>query len=380
MGLINTAVPVPAGWQLTVRILAVANLLIGLSVTASEPFSTAVYKHGTDGYHTYRIPALLLTQKGTLLAWCEGRKTSGRDHGDIDLVLKRSADRGNSWTRMHPIYEEGSDAKVTIGNPCPVIDQGTGRIWMPFCRDNDDVLVMFSDDDGRSWSTPVEITDDVKADDWVWYATGPGIGIQLQRGKYTGRMVIPCDHSIERNGNRVMVSHVFYSDDHGKSWKLGGSLDIHTDECQVVELADGTLMLNARNYWGHNGGRPDRGGKRAVSYSQDGGDTWSKLEFDETLIEPICQASILNYPAKPKHLLFSNPASQTTRQTITVRLSRDEGRTWPVKKLLHAGPAAYSSLVAFPDSSIGCLYESGDEGGRRDRITFARFSLKWLTE
>ena len=372
---------VPAVWATVFfSIVAVVSFVMGSCATASEPFSTVVYQHGIDGYHTFRIPSLLRTQKGTLLAWCEGRKTSGDDHGDIDLVQKHSADGGSTWSKMQVIYEEGGDKQITTGNPCPVIDQSTGRIWMPFCRDNDYVLVMFSDDDGQTWSAPVDITQDVKADDWNWYATGPGIGIQLERGRYKGRMVIPCDHSIERDGKRIMVSHVFYSDDHGESWKLGGSLEIHTDECQVVELADGTLMLNARNYWGRSGARPDRGGKRAVSYSKDGGDTWSDLEFDETLIEPVCEASLLRYHPRPKHLLFSNPASTTTRHKMTVRLSRDEGRTWPVAKLLHAGPSAYSSLIVLSDGSVGCLYEAGDVGGSRDRITFARFDLNWLTE
>ena len=377
---LSRAESVRNGRRLTFCVIMVMTLFTGWSLMASEPFSTTVYTHGTEGYHTFRIPSLLQTKSGTLLAWCEGRKTSGSDHGNIDLVLKHSADCGNSWSPSRLVYEEGGDKQITIGNPCPVVDQTTDRIWMPFCRNNDDVLVTFSDDDGRTWSTPIEITDDVKANDWIWYATGPGVGIQLQYGPHAGRMVIPCDHSIQHHGKRVMVSHVFYSDDHGQSWTVGGSLDIHTDECQVAELADGTLMLNARNYWGRNGLRPDRGGKRAVAYSKDGGDTWSMLEFDDTLIEPICQASLLSYPVKPRHLLFSNPASQTSRHKMTVRLSRDHGRTWPVSKLLHGGPAAYSSLVVLSDNSIGCLYEAGDEGGKRNRISFASFSLKWLTQ
>ncbi len=248
---------------------------------------------------------------------------------------------------------------------------------MPFCRNNDDVLVTFSNDDGQTWSKPVEITNDVKKSEWGWYATGPGVGVQLRYGKYKGRLVIPCDHGQQIDGKRVMFSHVFYSDDHGKTWQLGGSLDRHTDECQVVERYDGMLMMNSRNYWGRDGGRSERGNMRAVSYSRDGGATWSKLKFDKTLIEPICQASFLAYPPKPKHVLFSNPASKKARIGLTIRLSPDEGKSWVAAKLLHSGPAAYSCLIVLPDGSIGCLYEGGEKHAN-EKIIFARFGIEWL--
>ena len=354
---------------------------------AGEPLQTIVYRSGKEGYHTYRIPSLIVTAKGTLLAFCEGRKNDRRDHGDIDLVLKRSADGGKTWGPLELVHEEGGTKKVTIGNPCPVVDVATGTLWLTFCRDNDRVFVTHSTDDGRTWAPPRDITKDVKKEGWGWYATGPGVGIQLRRGAHKGRLVIPCDHRERVEGNWVMFSHVFFSDDRGKTWKLGGSVAPHTDECQVVELADGRLLINMRNYWGRAGKRPERGGMRALSWSRDGGSTWSDLRFDATLIEPICQASFIRHsvadtrlgkPARPgNRLLFSNPASRTQRVQLTVRLSRDEGESWPVSRVLHGGPAAYSCLTALPGGRVGCLYEGGAKSPYEE-IRFAGFSLEWL--
>lgn len=352
-----------------------------LTKNASDELTqTDVFVSGQDGYHTYRIPSLLTTPKGTLLATCEGRKTSRSDHGNLDLVMKRSEDLGQTWSEMQVVYEEGGDKQITIGNPCPVVDQETGTIWMPFCRDNDDVFVMSSNDDGMTWSKPREITADVKRDGWGWYATGPGVGIQLTRGKYNGRLVIPCDHREVKNGKSIKMSHVFYSDDHGVTWKLGGTVGDHTDECQVVELHDGRLMINMRNYWSREGGQKELGGKRSVAISNDGGETWEDFQFDETLIEPVCQASFLKHSDdvyRPAPLLFSNPASTKNRSNLTVRMSSDQGTTWPISKSIHAGPAAYSCLAVLPDRSIGCLYESGDNTAY-ERLRFARFTIPWL--
>ncbi len=368
----------------TVSCLALLFLACGLTAqdAVGVPLQKEVFVSGKEGYHTFRIPALIVSKKGTLLAFCEGRKTGRGDHGDIDLVLKRSGDGGKTWGPLELVYEEGDTAAITIGNPCPVIDQGMGTIWLPFCRDNRDVFVTHSSDDGKTWAKPVNITADVKKSGWGWYATGPGVGIQLEKGPHKGRLVIPCDHRENFEGKPAMFSHVFYSDDHGKTWKLGGSVAPHTDECQVVELTDGSLLMNMRNYWGRDGGQPAKGNRRTLSRSTDDGATWSELEFDKTLIEPVCQASFLRYswPGKGDKgkLLFANPAS-TKRDKFTIRLSEDEGKTWPVSKVLHAGPAAYSCLGVLPDGTIGCLYERGAKDAYAT-ITFARFSVGWLGE
>jgi sialidase-1 len=264
-----------------------------------------------------------------------------------------------------------------------VVDQDTGRIWLPFCRNNDDVLITYSDDDGTTWSEPVEITESVKQPNWGWYATGPGVGIQLLQGEHRGRLVIPCDHGEHIDGKRVMFSHAFYSDDHGKTWTLGATVDRHTDECQVAELNDGTLMMNIRNYWGRDGKQPDKDKMRAVAISRDGGESWGPLRFDAALIEPMCQGSLLRYaPANgdaDRGLLFSNPASKTTRHQLTIRFSSDEGRTWPVARRLHEGPSAYSCLTVLPDGTIGCLYEGGEKDAY-EKIIFAQFSYPWLRD
>lgn len=351
----------------------------------SQVVQTPVYVAGENGYHTYRIPSLLVSKKGTLLAFCEGRKTGRGDHGDLDLMLRRSTDGGKTWTQQQVVYEEGGDKKITIGNPCPVVDQSTGRIWMPFCRDNDDVLMTYSDDDGQTWAKPQDITSDVKQADWTWYATGPGVGIQLTRGPHAGRMVIPCDHRGPFQDGDATFSHAFYSDDHGETWKLGETIAPHTNECQVAELQDGTLIMNMRNYWGREGKVADRDKCRAVATSKDGGHSWSKLRFDHTLVEPICQASLISAPplldsdGNAVGLLFSNPASKSTRHQLTVRYSYDDGQTWPFSQLLHAGPAAYSNLAILPGGEVGCLYERGEKSAY-EQITFARFPLSWVLQ
>ena len=356
----------------------------------AEPEQFPLWFGGDDGYHSYRIPSLLTTSKGTLLAFSEARKNDRRDHGNIDLVVKRSTDNGATWSAQSIVYEEGGDAEITIGNPCPVVDQDTGVIWLPFNKDNKEVFITSSTDDGLSWSEPVNISSTVKRDDWAWVAAGPGVGIQLRQGPRKGRLVIPADYGVMSGEERIQHSYVFYSDDHGETWQLGGLLPEHTDESQLVELADGRLLLNMRSYWGRVAKHAGRDGKRALAWSGDGGETWSNLSFDDTLIEPVCQASFLRYTLAAtgaetgaetggrNRLLFSNPASTTDRVKMTVRLSYDEGESWPVSKLLHEGPAAYSSLAVLPDGSIACLYERGQENAY-ETIHFARFSLDWLS-
>ncbi|MBI4663370.1 MAG: exo-alpha-sialidase [Verrucomicrobia bacterium] len=340
---------------------------------------TDVFVSGQQGYHTYRIPSIIVTQKGTLLAFSEGRKRGTSDTGDIDLVVKRSFDNGKTWRDPQVLWDDGAN---TCGNPCPVVDRDTGTIWLLLTHnlgvDREAQIVdgtskgsrtawmTKSTDDGATWEKPVEITKDVKATNWTWYATGPGIGIQLKNG----RLVIPCDNKVAVTQARQ--SHIIYSDDHGATWKLGGVVGPNCNESQIVELPDGALMLNMRSYQANN--------RRLISISKDGGLTWSKPWEDPVLIEPVCQASILRFSsgfqAQRDLLLFSNPAS-TKREKMTVRLSYDQGKTWPVSKQLYAGRAAYSCLTVLPDGNIGCLYERG-ENSAYEKITLAVFPLRWL--
>lgn len=324
---------------------------------------TELFTAGTGGYHTYRIPALIVAPDGTILAFCEGRKNSAKDNGDIDTVLKRSFDNGTTWQSMQVIADDGES---TIGNPCPVVDKDTGTIWLPFCKNNDQVFVIKSTDNGATWSRPVEITKDVKLLSWSWYATGPGHGIQLKNDK----LVIPCDH---REGE-TLHSHVFYSDNHGSSWKLGGILGEDTNECELVQTDDTSLYINMRSYKGHN--------RRCYAWSKDDGVTWSEVFEDDDLIEPVCQASIVRFTHKDSHeknrILFSNPAS-TKREKMTIRVSYDECRTWAASKVLYPGMSGYSDLAIAPDMSICCLYERG-ESNYHENITFAQFNTEWLTD
>ena len=222
-----------------------------------------------------------------------------------------------------------------------------------------------------TWTKPEDITATAKKSDWTWYATGPGCGIQLK----TGRMVIPCDHSLVGvKGNSR--SHVIYSDDHGATWKIGGIVDRRVNECQVAERADGSLILNMRNC--------PRGAndtyQRAVALSYDGGLTWASFRFDPALPEPMCQASLVRHGGAAgtgNLLVFANPAG-AKREKLTVRLSNDGGDTWAASKELWPGPAAYSALTVFPDGSIGCLYERGEKNPYA-RIAFARFALDWIS-
>lgn len=350
-----------------------------------------VFVSGQDGYHTYRIPSMVVTTEGTILAFCEARKDSTRDQGDHDMVLKRSTDGGKTWGKQKVIWDEGDNA---CSCPTAVVDQVTGTIWllMTWIHGEDyqhdmirgksidtcHVFATSSNDDGKTWAKPVEITEMVKKSEWPFYLTGPGIGIQLQKGPNKGRLIIPCNHSEPFKNNPInetFADHIFYSDDHGRTWQLGGTIpERKTDEPQVVELADGSIMMNMRLYKSE--------ACRAVSISKDSGMTWSDIWYDRTLIDPDCQGSFIRYTLADTHeknrLLFSNAAS-TGRHRMTVRLSYDEGKTWPIAKLLHGGPSAYSCLTVLPDGDIACLYEAGYRSSY-ETIAFKRFSLEWLTD
>ena len=370
-------------WVWCVVVALSSGALVARQGPVADLGFTDVYTSGDAGYHTFRIPAVIATGKGTLLAFAEARRAGAGDAGDIDLVVKRSVDGGKSWSALQVVGDNGPN---TFGNPCPVLDRTTGVLWLLSThnrgtdREKDiiagtsqasrTVWAMSSADDGVSWSAPVEITAEVKRPGWTWYATGPGVGIQT-RG---GRLVIPANHA--EAGIGVHRSHVVYSDDGGRRWQLGASADPGTNESQVVELADGRLMLNMRNH------PPRAANVRMVAFSDDGGRSLSPAAPDPALVEPPAQASLLRLTsattADRNRLLFANPAS-AARERLMVRLSYDEGSTWPVGRVVHEGPAAYSSLVALPDSSVGLVFERGDRSPY-ERITFARVTLDWLTE
>lgn len=332
----------------------------GVKLCAAEPVESIPFRVGDDGYFTYRIPSLVVTSKGTLLAFCEGRKTSESDDGDNDLVLRRSFDGGKTWGPLQLVHEEGGDAVITVGNPCAVVDRTTGTIWLTMNKKNGFILVTSSDDDGKSWTPVRDISSDVSPPGWGWYAMGPGCGVQLQHGPHKGRLVVPANHRTTKDRSGPSSSHVIYSDDQGKSWKLGGIVGPHTNECQVAELHDGTLVINCRNHWGRSGNDPSKKGKRVVAKSTDGGLTWGEPMLDEELPEPTCQAGLIAM-TKPAadgktRLVFSNPAARS-RDRMTVRASDDGGETWPKAKLIHPGSTGYSAPAELSDTTVGLLYE-----------------------
>jgi sialidase-1 len=321
---------------------------------------------GTDGYHTYRIPSLVVTSRGTVLALCEARKNSASDHGDIDLALRRSNDGGKTWSKMEIVADDGEH---TIGNPCPIVDYRTDAIWLPFCRDNRQVLLMKSDDEGQTWSKPVDITALVKHSAWHWVGTGPGHGIQLR----SGRLLVPCWADATPNLGEVQFSFVFYSDDAGKTWKRGEALDRNaSDECEAVELADGRLYMTLRSRQGKR--------QRGYSFSLDGGQLWSAVHYDPRLPEPSCQGSIIRLSTEKEdetnRILLAAPANQDARTRLTVYLSTDECQSWAVSKVVHAGSSAYSDLAVTKDRQVLLLYEAD----QYSRLTLARFNLQWLTD
>ncbi len=351
----------------------------------SVPKRVDVFTAGVDGYFAYRIPSFVVAPNGDLLVFCEGRKENLSDDGNIDLLMKRSTDGGATWLPQQLIYEEGGDARIKYGNPTAVIDEETGIIWLATNRDYltdrgrraGGSLVLFrSDDSGRTWSKPIDISASIRKPDWGHHAFGPGIGVQLRHGKYKGRLVLPANFRKSFDKRQPSYSHVIVSDDHGKTWKLGGTLGDYSNECQVAEIQeDGRsgLLINMRNHWGR-GGFPEKSGKRLVARSFDAGQSWGAEAMDAALPEPPCQASLYRYSFatsnEPSRLLFANPIGPG-RANLRVRLSLDEGRTWPQGKLVAVGAAAYSCMARLPGDRVGIVYE----GGNYQRISFSTFSI-----
>lgn len=340
--------------------------------------SLALFTSGEDGYDTYRIPAIVVTTKSTLLAFCEARKEGSGDAGNIDIVMKRSMDHGKTWSEQRILWDDGIN---TCGNPCPVVDELTGEIFLLLTHNvghdhESDIIrktgestrtvwVMSSTDDGSTWTKPREITKTTKDPSWGWYATGPGNGIQIGNGPRKGWLVIPCDHSYDdekgsvRGGPYEYGSHTIYSKDHGRTWELGGVIRPKVNECAIVELVheaggNGTLLMNMRSYLGEQ--------RRAQALSYDGGVSWTAPESVAELVEPICQASMIRYHGLTTRLdnklLFLNPASTTIRHNMSIRISEDQGKTWPFIQTLHMGPSAYSSMAKLPEQ-VATLYEAG---------------------
>lgn len=357
--------------------------------------SVDVFRSGAEGYNTFRIPAIVRATNGTLLAFAEGRKNSASDTGEINLVLKPSKDGGQNWGPLQLVSADGIN---TVGNPTPIVDVATGKILLLTTHNaghvteaqvrrgevkDRRVFLQESADNGATWSVPREITDQTKRADWRCYATGPGHGIQLERGSYAGRLVAPCDHTTARSSDWSSCgAHLLFSDDHGARWHIGadaspGNGFINPNECSAVELADGRVYTVARD---QNGRAP---GNRAVAYSNDGGAKFeAPFVIDSSLVSPVVQASVLRCSALDRggttnRILFSAPADPTERKLMTIRSSFDETRTWTTGRVIDRGPSAYSDMVGLANGRVGLLYECGVRGPY-ERIAFVALDVDLL--
>ncbi|MFD8338410.1 exo-alpha-sialidase [Streptomyces solisilvae] len=368
---------------------------------AARSYEVSVpFRAGTEGYASYRIPAVVLTHAGTVLAFAEGRVDSSADYGHIDLVLKRSADGGRTWGALQ-IVARNEDG--TAGNPAPVVLDGgphDGRVLLVHIRsaasatedrirrgevsaaDGRRVWLTYSDDDGASWSGAREITASTKRPEWRWYATTPGHALQLRYGAHAGRIVIPGNHSLpptvpgdDGTEGRYNGGHDLLSDDDGATWRIGYVDDnpdgyVNVNETTAAQLPDGRVYFNTRT-------DAEAPGNRADAHSGDGGATLD-LPFrpQAGLVAPVVEGSVLHL-GEPDALLFSGPADPAYRALMTVRTSHDGGVTWRPTHTVNGLPAAYSDLVRLDDATVGLLYETGDFSAY-STITFRRIPTEEL--
>ncbi len=369
-------------------ILAATSAVALRAAPAPEFFD--VFPANSNGVTRHRIPGVIVTTKGTVLAYCEARINNSSDWGEIEVHLRRSTDGGRTWdaprriahrgTRLegNPRKKQGGEREQTVNNPVAIVDRVTGAIEFVYCVNYARAFAMRSTDDGVTWSEPVEITASFEPFrrhyDWKVIATGPGHGIQLK----SGRLVVPIwlayggvgDHGPSGAGT-------IYSDDHGKTWRAGdiavpNAGDYSSpNETMLTELSDGRVMLVTRSL--------SKANRKIVTMGPDGATRWEKPVFHEQLWEPRCMASITSHPSRSGTLLFSNPhtlppspGGKSARENLSIKLSRDDGKTWPVNRTLDAGPSAYSDLAVLPDGRVLCLYEAGND------IRLARFDLAWV--
>src|ERR1700728_2498939 len=371
-----------------------------LAAPPNEQFeSTNLWNAGVAGYQTYRIPGIVISKRGVVIAYTSARRTLELgDWSNIDIVLRRSVDGGRTW---EPSRRIAGDSHGTTDNPVAIVDRQSGVLHFLFQKNYARCYYMQSKDDGRTFTEPVDITEvfDKFRPEYDWHVIAPGVGHAIQLK--SGRLLVPVWLAIGAQEGPVARAHrpsavaTTYSDDHGKTWKRGDIIVNNSDETpnpsesMAVQLADGRVMMNIRNESTLH--------RRLVSISPDGASHWSKPTFDDQLFEPVCAASIVRYSTHPPddrdRILFSNPNSEGipgegahrfhARQVLTVRMSYDEGQTWPVKRVIDPGVTGYSDLAVAPDKTIYDIYEAGANRGHEtdnSHVTVARFNLAWLME
>lgn len=337
----------------------------------------AVRQKNDDGVNTFRIPGLVKTPKGTLVAVYDIRHKSARDlQGDIDVGVSRSFDNGQSWLPMQTAIDMGEwggkpNKENGIGDPAILVDQATGRIWIAALwlhgkgtqmawwgseqgispEKTGQFVLAYSDDEGETWSEPVSITSQVKNPEWFLCFNGPGMGIT----KSDSTLVFAAQF---KDKDQIPHSTLIYSQDHGTTWHIGTGAKPETTEAQVVELADGTLMLNMRD---------NRGGSRSVYTTTDFGQTWTEHPTSrKSLKESVCQASIIRIKLKDgrQALAFFNPNSDYDRSHLSLKLSFDEGMTWDDKYttlVYEPDSYGYSCLTQLDENTLGVLYEEAGD-------------------
>ena len=362
-----------------------------------ERKATIIHKQGQFECHTFRIPAMVATNKGTLLGVYDMRYTSSRDlQGDMDIGLSRSTDGGNNWARPVSImdmkkYGDLPEDQNGCSDPNILVDRTTGEIFVSAVwthgkpgthqwrgkgsepgysiNKSSQFMIVRSIDDGLTWSTPENWTKKLKDPKWHLFAPAPGNGITLSNGT----LVMPTQG---RDAVGRPFSNLMWSEDHGKNWTLSEHARDNTTECAVVELSNGSLMLNMRD----NRNRSDKSktNGRAVSVTLDMGKSWSVHPSDhKALPEPVCMASLLSHdlPDGRRALFFSNPNSKQRREKMTVRMSLDGGQTWPRSILLDQKGGAYSSLAMVDEKTLGILYESSVADMVFQKINLSEFGL-----
>jgi sialidase-1 len=367
------------------------------SLQGADRKVTIIHKQGQFDCHTFRIPAMATTNKGTLLAVYDMRYNSRRDlQGHMDIGLSRSTDGGDTWARPVPIMDMKKfgglpEDQNGCSDPNILIDRETGEIlvsavwthgkpnthqWVGkgsepghSIHKSSQFMMVRSKDDGLTWSEPENWTKRLKDPKWCLFAPAPGNGINLM----DGTLVMPTQG---RDATGLPFSNFMWSRDHGKSWTLSSPARDNTTECSVAELKDGSLMLNIRD----NRNRKDKSktNGRAVSVTEDMGKTWKVHSSDHgALPEPVCMASLISHDLKDgrRVLFFSNPNSKYKREKMTVRMSLDQGKTWPKSILLDQKGGAYSSLSMVNDRTLGILYESSVADMVFQKIKLSEFGL-----
>lgn len=347
------------------------------------PVRSVVFEPGSS-YAAMRIPALVCTKQGTLLAFCEARIDSAGDQADMDLLMRRSTNGGHTWESPVVI---AARKKGPVGNPVPVVDR-EGNIHLLYQRGYAHAYYTRSADDGKTWSAAVDITDAFDAFkpeyNWQVLATGPGHSIQLKNGRLL--VAVWLREPAALVPQRTYRVATIYSDDAGTTWKRGAILpDVpevkSPNESVAVELEDGRVLLNIRNNAATH--------RRGISYSPDGISNWTIPVISNDLFEPVCMASMIRISDKKENgksrLLFVNPDSRAIpkypRKNLVAKLSYDEGQSWPVQKVIDSSLAGYSDIAVGTDGTIYCLYETHTTGkGWNYSLVLKRFSATWIED